>query len=432
MESTFLWDELNTQTSFDNMRHAHPGFVLPEEESLNTTNGFSIEDMATNLDLTVDTTSYATAPSIDFPDFGAHIGPMMRLLHDFVPSRGSMSYTTEGAEAAISSSVTELVEGNDMQPLLPGNAMSITYSAPIEHDSSVQNMLATMTPQQTRTRTGRAKLLASSSTPTCPACNETFSVPKSLTRHLRTVHQRKGYSCPDCDIKFMRKDTLDRHIQYTHNGAKKQCSSCGRWVSPRAFEEHLDSLVCRRSRTATRNTCSDERRLGVPGAEDDPFLITLQMTSLMPFTVVAHEKIGDLWCYGPRHKQAPKQYREWCMLNSRALQIMNKQIGVCRNVPSRIAAFFHTATLLAAMCAGIGDVADANGHVEGASALLEAYRRLTFGRKSSRGVGESSKKSFDADPASAMIRKLVETRKVVSGALSITQTKANNVLHVSC
>ena len=301
-----------------------------------------------------------------------------------------------------------------MQQLLPGNAMSITHSAPIEHDSSVQNMPATMTARQTRTRTRRAKLLASSSTPTCPACNETFSVPKSLARHLRTVHQRKSYSCPDCDIKFMRKDTLDRHIQHTHNATKKQCSSCGRWVSPRAFEEHLNSLVCRRSRTATRNTCSDERRLGVPGAEDDPFLITLQMTSLVQVTFIV---LGPFHFLGvpprPRDSRAREPPWQWYLLNLRALELVNEQIAAYRRVPSRIAALACAVSLLGGMCAGLGDQAGLHSHGRGLSALLNAHHSLTCRCKGYYPFCRSWRNSISVDAASALMPNSVKLRAAI-------------------
>lgn len=85
----------------------------------------------------------------------------------------------------------------------------------------------------------------------CSICGQTFSVPKSLRRHMGTVHldevsisKTNKIQCSVCFRHFSRKDTLSRHEKYQHNRSKVHCLVCGKFVAGRALQEHLRSRAC--------------------------------------------------------------------------------------------------------------------------------------------------------------------------------------------
>ena len=50
----------------------------------------------------------------------------------------------------------------------------------------------------------------------CPECKQTFTVKRSLTRHIKTKHEKKedsNYTCEHCNKDIKRKDNYERHKQ---------------------------------------------------------------------------------------------------------------------------------------------------------------------------------------------------------------------------
>lgn len=53
----------------------------------------------------------------------------------------------------------------------------------------------------------------------CPDCSKNFTLRKTLTKHVKTVHAAKSWFCDKCDWATTRKDELGRHFKKTHGHA---------------------------------------------------------------------------------------------------------------------------------------------------------------------------------------------------------------------
>ena len=62
----------------------------------------------------------------------------------------------------------------------------------------------------------------------CPHCAAKFPVASSLTRHVRTVHEKRSdHACPHCPSAFGAKGTLTRHIKVVHEKRRDHaCPHC--------------------------------------------------------------------------------------------------------------------------------------------------------------------------------------------------------------
>ena len=54
---------------------------------------------------------------------------------------------------------------------------------------------------------------------TCSTCNESFSQPYKLKKHVELIHENKrSFGCSECDLKFKLKHHLKRHFSAVHVG----------------------------------------------------------------------------------------------------------------------------------------------------------------------------------------------------------------------
>nr|POF15023.1 hypothetical protein CFP56_72127 [Quercus suber] len=84
----------------------------------------------------------------------------------------------------------------------------------------------------------------------CDLCNRTFSLRKTLLRHMRTVHkQAESFGCPQsgCSASFARQDIRDRHVATQHSVGTTRivCPDCSKQIRPRALAEHRTTKSCR-------------------------------------------------------------------------------------------------------------------------------------------------------------------------------------------
>ena len=90
---------------------------------------------------------------------------------------------------------------------------------------------------------------------TCPepGCGRSFPLKKTLTRHLKSVHQPSNFTCPfpSCSQTFNRKDICDRHQREQHcdpdGDVKAWCDVCRRHIHRRALDGHLNSECHKRA-----------------------------------------------------------------------------------------------------------------------------------------------------------------------------------------
>ena len=61
---------------------------------------------------------------------------------------------------------------------------------------------------------------------TCNECATTFTVKKSLTRHINSIHKAKTLKCKKCVFTTTRKDNLKTHIESKHYQNKIKCPEC--------------------------------------------------------------------------------------------------------------------------------------------------------------------------------------------------------------
>lgn len=81
----------------------------------------------------------------------------------------------------------------------------------------------------------------------CPQCPLSFTVRKSLYRHIRSRHDSNTFECSICEDSFARRDIKDRHEREQHDDdgpATSTCPYCGKRVSGRYAKLHQRSRVC--------------------------------------------------------------------------------------------------------------------------------------------------------------------------------------------
>lgn len=59
----------------------------------------------------------------------------------------------------------------------------------------------------------------------CDVCHKTFTEKKSLTRHMKQVHEKStNHTCPQCSTVFTRNEHLSRHLSIC-NGEQPSTSN---------------------------------------------------------------------------------------------------------------------------------------------------------------------------------------------------------------
>ena len=71
-------------------------------------------------------------------------------------------------------------------------------------------------------------------------CQKSFTVKRSLKRHIRNVHDIEGkLACKICDMCFENNDLYSEHIKIHET---IPCDLCGKLISKRGFKEHKNSI----------------------------------------------------------------------------------------------------------------------------------------------------------------------------------------------
>ena len=66
----------------------------------------------------------------------------------------------------------------------------------------------------------------------CNLCNKLFSNKSSLTKHIKSVHEKIKFKCEICDKELLRKDDLQRHKKTVHwRSSEFKCVVCERKFS---------------------------------------------------------------------------------------------------------------------------------------------------------------------------------------------------------
>ena len=66
----------------------------------------------------------------------------------------------------------------------------------------------------------------------CDICNKLFSNKSSLTKHIKSVHEKIKFKCEICDKEFSQEDNLQRHKKAVHSkNIEFKCVVCERKFS---------------------------------------------------------------------------------------------------------------------------------------------------------------------------------------------------------
>ena len=69
----------------------------------------------------------------------------------------------------------------------------------------------------------------------CDKCDASYTVRKSLFRHIRLKHgDAKQFTCKQCVYSTTMKHHLEQHVRSLHQGIKEICETCGRNFSKRS------------------------------------------------------------------------------------------------------------------------------------------------------------------------------------------------------
>ena len=77
----------------------------------------------------------------------------------------------------------------------------------------------------------------------CTKCNKTFTVAKSLQRHIESVHEgKRPFKCDHCELRFSEKRNVKKHISAVHEKQKPfNCGSCdSKFATKTTLKLHTD------------------------------------------------------------------------------------------------------------------------------------------------------------------------------------------------
>ena len=269
----------------------------------------------------------------------------------------------------------------------------------------------------------------------CFICGCTFSLNKSLLRHLRTVHRPKAFRCPQCGLSFMRKDTRDRHVAELHDGKRMlvKCLTCGRYISARACLEHMDSHVCKQARALFDSGRFDGLQFKYPGQDDDAFLVTVRMFLDLNLTfssrtgspvqqlnsrLFSRDQKGELIA----RSQYPHDLAKWWRSYGQALDLLKQQTSGDFTAFHISAALWLTSLLLGLMSFAAGWDKDAWFHWKGAEAILIARHGHTCGCNDYKSCRNWRMPTM-RDPTMALIGQLFEDHGFTQARAPILHTK---------
>merc|ERR1712242_277433 len=88
----------------------------------------------------------------------------------------------------------------------------------------------------------------------CQICEKSFTLKRSLTRHISTMHKesnttrvhegKKDFRCQICEKSFTLKASLNRHIRTVHEGIKDfDCHFCEKaYTDRRSLKRHVATV----------------------------------------------------------------------------------------------------------------------------------------------------------------------------------------------
>ena len=74
----------------------------------------------------------------------------------------------------------------------------------------------------------------------CHICNQVFTSPYVVKRHILSRHEGLKYTCDKCQQEFSLKDSLNRHVRRVHEGNKVVCLVCSRVFT---HSDHLNMHI---------------------------------------------------------------------------------------------------------------------------------------------------------------------------------------------
>ena len=234
-----------------------------------------------------------------------------------------------------------------------------------------------------------------------------------MLRHMRSVHSKtKGFSCSTCERVFSRKDTLERHFLEQHVfNYRIPCKSCGRWISNRGFNYHLDSQVCKTSRAALGNGRFDTLGHLLPNEDQDCFLLAMRVLRTWKDQCDLNPD-QELVCQPLTVVSVPKESRERLLLEAQALTrfhlTMSSAAGRIESLKSYCTALALCFTSFARFHSQLSGLLEWAIHIRGAHHLLAHYHNAKC--SCSSGINcLSLREMLRQDPALSILKRTVES-----------------------
>ena len=80
----------------------------------------------------------------------------------------------------------------------------------------------------------------------CDICNKLFSNKSSLTKHIKSVHEKIKFKCEICGKELSRKDKLQRHKKTVHWGSSEfECTVCEKKFSRKENLQAHENVCCK-------------------------------------------------------------------------------------------------------------------------------------------------------------------------------------------
>ena len=80
----------------------------------------------------------------------------------------------------------------------------------------------------------------------CNLCNKLFSNKSSLTKHIKSVHEKIKFKCEICDKELSRKDDLQRHKKTVHwRSSEFECTVCEKKFNRKGNLQAHKTVCCK-------------------------------------------------------------------------------------------------------------------------------------------------------------------------------------------
>lgn len=165
----------------------------------------------------------------------------------------------------------------------------------------------------------------------CHVCGDILSVPKSLRRHMETVHRDRDVAgqapiyCSICCRNYSRRDVFLRHEEYQHRRGKVKCAFCGKAIAERALRGHLRSSPCEAIRAM--QAIQDSKQI-----QSFRFAATIFTLDSVLDPLVTCSRLLFCWSYVPekgRSRHLPKALPLFSRAQLRPQPIWDRQDTPC-------------------------------------------------------------------------------------------------------